>query len=239
MDTHGFNNIVQPTIAQRIVDQICQAIADGRYRPGDQLPTEMELAQMFHVGRNSVREAIKILEAYGLLEIRRAEGTFVTQKVSKAMVNPLIYGVILNSHSADTIGEMIEFQIMMDKATSQLCAANCSAEEKEQLTAAHEVLHTALSRQPYDIEEIHRTDRQFHHLIIQFTHNEFAIIVNEAIWSLLDSTIRKEVESMMRDDPKYMRELHQGIYDGIMRGDGYAAADAIPQDYYIERNHLL
>ena len=44
---------------------------------------------------------------------------------------------------------------------------------------------------------------------------------------------------MMRDDPKYMRELHQGIYDGIMRGDGYAAADAIPQDYYIERNHLL
>lgn len=36
----GFDNIVQPTIAQKIVDQICQAIIDGRYRPGDRLPTE-------------------------------------------------------------------------------------------------------------------------------------------------------------------------------------------------------
>lgn len=236
MNSRSFKNIEQPTIAQKIVDQICQAIADGRYRPGDQLPTEMELAQMFNVGRNSVREAIKILEAYGLLEIRRAEGTFVTQGISKALVNPLIYGVILNDN--DTVGEMIEFQIMLDKATSQLCAMKCTDEDKAHLTQAYQKLETELYREPYQMEAVHATDRAFHDLIIEYTHNEFAKIVNNAIWSLLDTTIKKEVESIMENDPKHMQVLHKQIYDAIMRGDGNAAADAVPPYYYIDKHHM-
>ncbi len=232
----GFDNIVQPTIAQRIVDQICQAISDGRYRPGDKLPTEIELAQIFKVGRNSVREAIKMLECLGLLEIRRAEGTFVANKPSKAMVNPLVYGAILGGK--DTVGEMIEFQIMMDKATSQFCAIKATPEEKMEIKEAHDKLQEALSREPYDMDEINKLDRRFHKLIVEYTHNEFAIIVTDAIWTLLDNTINKEIETIMKNDPTYMKRLHQGIFDGIINNDAKAAADAIPFDYFIDRHNL-
>mgnify|MGYP005784164155 FL=1 len=232
----GFDNIVQPTIAQKIVDQICQAIIDGRYRPGDRLPTEAELAKIFNVGRNSVREAIKMLECLGLLEIRRAEGTFIVDKLSKGMINPLIYAAILGGR--DTVGEMIQFQIMMDKATSQFCAIKATDDEKMQIKEAHDKLQEALSREPYDMNEINKADRYFHKLIVEYTHNEFAIIVTSAIWDLFDKTIDKEIEMIMKNDPTYMKRLHQGIFNGIINSNANEASDAIPFDYFIDRHNL-
>jgi DNA-binding FadR family transcriptional regulator len=82
-------------VVQRIVDSITGAIVEGRLRPGAQIPTEMELSESMGVGRNSVREAIKILEAMGVLDIRRAEGTFVVQGFQNRMLDPLVYGLIL------------------------------------------------------------------------------------------------------------------------------------------------
>jgi len=55
----------------------------------------MELCESLRVGRNSVREAIKILVTMGVLEIRRSEGTFVCKGFSGRMLDPLVYGLIL------------------------------------------------------------------------------------------------------------------------------------------------
>ena len=65
------------SMVQIVIDRITGAIIDGELKPGDQIPTEPELSSLFNVGRNTVREAIRILVAYGVLEIRRAEGTFI------------------------------------------------------------------------------------------------------------------------------------------------------------------
>lgn len=78
MSSEGmFKKIKNKSVVQTVVDSITKAIINGELRPGDKIPTEMELADSFGVGRNSIREAIKILVYYGILEIRRAEGTFV------------------------------------------------------------------------------------------------------------------------------------------------------------------
>lgn len=71
-----FKKIKNKSVVQTVVDSITKAIINGELRPGDKIPTEMELAESFGVGRNSIREAIKILVYYGILEIRSAEGTF-------------------------------------------------------------------------------------------------------------------------------------------------------------------
>ena len=66
------------SVVEQIVDNITNAIINGELKPGDKIPTENELCTSMGVGRNSVREAIKILGAYGVINIKRAEGTFVT-----------------------------------------------------------------------------------------------------------------------------------------------------------------
>ena len=65
------------TLYARIEETIATEIAQGEYRPGDQLPTEDELLQRFQVSRITVRRAIQYLVSRGLLEIRRGLGTFV------------------------------------------------------------------------------------------------------------------------------------------------------------------
>lgn len=87
------------SVVQRVLDQITQWIIAGKLAPGDQIPTEFELSQSLGVSRNSVREAIKILVYLGVLEIRRAEGTFVCSGASVRMFNPLLYQIILSAGS--------------------------------------------------------------------------------------------------------------------------------------------
>ncbi len=71
------------SVVERIIDEITNAIINGSLKPGDKLPTEMELCESLQVGRNSVREAIKILEAFGVVYIKRSEGTFISSSFNK------------------------------------------------------------------------------------------------------------------------------------------------------------
>ena len=61
------------SVVDQVMDGIISQIIDGTLHPGDKLPTEMELCKQFGAGRNSVREAVKKLQAYGILYIKRAD----------------------------------------------------------------------------------------------------------------------------------------------------------------------
>ena len=65
--------IKNESLVQRIINKITDSIIAGELKPGDKLPTEMELIAAFQVSRNTVREAIRTLIAYGVVEIRRPE----------------------------------------------------------------------------------------------------------------------------------------------------------------------
>ena len=67
----------QASVVERVIDGIISSIINGEFQPGDRLPTEPELCKQYNAGRNSVREAIKQLQAYGVVYIRRADGTYI------------------------------------------------------------------------------------------------------------------------------------------------------------------
>ena len=75
---------------RQVINALTDAMINRELRPGDKIPTEGEMAENMGVGRNSIREAIKILVYLGVLEIRRAEGTFVCEGFSESMIDPMI-----------------------------------------------------------------------------------------------------------------------------------------------------
>ncbi|MBR0598626.1 FadR/GntR family transcriptional regulator [Sinanaerobacter chloroacetimidivorans] len=229
MDNFGFKNIEYKNIAQQIVDQICKAIAEGKYKPGDRIPTEQDLAKSLNVGRNSVREAIKILVAFGILEIRRAEGTFVCKTISQNMINPLIYGIILSSGNLNE--EMIEFQIAIDKAMSRMCIQRYTEQDLEKLTQAYENLMETLDKKDYDLDEIYAKDKNFHEIIAESTHNEFMKMMHKSIWELLDKIIKQEIRTSLYHHEGRMREMHTQIYKAIVSKDEEAVTNAIKKNY--------
>jgi DNA-binding FadR family transcriptional regulator len=69
--------IKQNTIMEQVLRNVKELIANGTFKVGDKIPTEVELTQMFGVGRSSVREALKILQYLGIVQMHPSKGTFV------------------------------------------------------------------------------------------------------------------------------------------------------------------
>lgn len=118
--------INRSSVVQRVIDRLTQAMLSGELKPGDKIPTEMELSEQLGVARNSIREAIKILVYIGVLEIKRAEGTFVCNGFSESLIDPMIYGIILNQQNEQ---ELHELRAMVETGVMRLAVEKCSEEE--------------------------------------------------------------------------------------------------------------
>lgn len=92
----------QESLVNEIIIQLSQAILEGDFKPGDKLLSEAQLG----VGRNSLREAIKMLNAIGVLETKRGQGTFLAKEISHDVFNPLIFKLILEPKCAKDIYEL-------------------------------------------------------------------------------------------------------------------------------------
>lgn len=89
----------QISVVEKVVDGIINDIISGKLQPGARLATEPELSQKYGAGRNSVREAVKQLQAFGILYIKRADGTFVSETYNQKMLDPMLYSIILKKNN--------------------------------------------------------------------------------------------------------------------------------------------
>lgn len=128
-----------------VINRIVDDVLTGRYKPGDKLPTEMQLAEMMSMSKNTVREAIKILVAYGAVEIRRPEGTFITHSFTPKMLNPVIYSLLFSKSNAD---DLLGLRRMIDTGVFLLIIDRGLDKEDE---AALEAQHIpAMSKSGYE-----------------------------------------------------------------------------------------
>lgn len=111
-------------ISRIITERIAESILAGDLMPGQRLPTEEEFANRIGAGKSSVREAIKILEALGVLEIRRGDGTYVVEEFKGPMLDPMVYGILLAEKNA---ADVIDFKVGVQRlAADDLLARGVS-----------------------------------------------------------------------------------------------------------------
>ena len=119
------------------------------------------------VGRNSVREAIKVLEAYGVVHIKRAEGTFVSQEYDSRMIYPVLYGIILQK---DSTSQIVELRKVIDVGLLQLAVDKLKSKSLEQTQmeaiekAMEELEYQAYMEKP-QARSLYEADVQFLSLI--------------------------------------------------------------------------
>ena len=103
----GFKKLKQNRIFHGVVDQIQEAIIDGSLQPGDQLPSELKLKDMFETSRGTVREALRTLEQKGLIEIKTGVGGgpvvkgVNTQKIAEDLDLLIQYQKVTHEHLAE------------------------------------------------------------------------------------------------------------------------------------------
>ncbi|MBQ6492029.1 MAG: FadR family transcriptional regulator [Atopobiaceae bacterium] len=125
-----FEELPKGSLSDIIIRRITDALVAGELKPGDKIPTEVEFAERLGVGRNAVREAIKVLVAFGVLEIRRAKGTYVVENYNDKLLDPLLYGLILTEHSMD---ELLDVKIAISDAVTYLAQKHATDDQVAEL----------------------------------------------------------------------------------------------------------
>lgn len=179
-----FKPINKTTISSAIVSQIIDMVNKQELKPGDRIPTERNLCEMFCVGRGSVREAIKIMETMGILE---RQGKSVV--VSKAP-EPSISAFSNMTKTIGNINNIIETRNIIETETCRLAAVRATPQDVENLWT--------ITRQPIQDHIAFATyDRSFHRAIVEAAHNPVLLQVYDLISDLIFRT--EDIYTRLKD----------------------------------------
>jgi len=204
--------MAEPTIVEKTMSLIVESIANGKYKIGTKLPNEFSLLKELNVGRNSLRESIKILCAMGVLEIRRGDGTYVCSQISPSFFDKIVYGLMLNTSSDE---ELIELREMLDEQTVRTVLEKI--DEKGLSLLKKNLDEMKKAKEESDMQKVQELDYEFHILLIDLCENPF--------WSrMLKGIYLMYVKYMKRDMFAHMNASlaiyhHTNIYNCIKNKD--------------------
>ncbi|MEE9125246.1 MAG: FadR/GntR family transcriptional regulator [candidate division NC10 bacterium] len=174
-------------IYQDIVAQLKELIAEGKLKPGDQLPSERELSEMFQVSRASVREAIRALESMGFIEIRQGEGTYIASSVETLLAS--VASALL--HQRDPLLQVFEARKILEPAIAALAAERATAEDVGDLEAILAEQADQVAKGETGVE----ADTRFHSTLAEAAKNEVLLRLNEAIVDNLRETRLRSLQT--------------------------------------------
>lgn len=170
--------VPKQSLSKMVVNKIKDAIIRGDLKPGDFLPAESELAESLGVGKSSVREAVKMLEAIGVVEIIKGNGSKIKDSVSEDIMNPLVFQLILQSNESQS--KLLEFREMIETSASVLAIKNASNEDIERLVQNVQEMTESVSLGKPNVN----LDMDFHRKLFESTHNPFVVCVGNAVMEL-------------------------------------------------------
>jgi len=182
MDDEIFSKIgTTQTLSQKIERKIEEAIRQKKLIQGAKLPSEKELCELFGVSRTALREALRRLNARGLIEIRKGSGMYVSEiKIEDAIKSLNLYYDL--SFDSNLISQVIEVRRILEPEISRLAARNRTSDDVRIL---NENIRELENCDPDNTQQEVDTINKFHMNLAKATGNPIIIISLEPIYSLL------------------------------------------------------
>jgi DNA-binding FadR family transcriptional regulator len=198
-------------------------ILDHGLGPNDALPSEGQLAEELGISRNSVREAIKALEALGTIETRHGVGVFVRAFSFDPILDNLAYGIQAGNGS---ILELLEVRRQLEGAFVEVAAATVTP---AQLRVLRSCLDRMGSRAALG-EPITDEDRFFHRTLYSGLGNQLLLRLLEVFWEAY-VRLRASLPGVPAGDAIQTWEEHMAILEALERRDGPAARRAMLESF--------
>lgn len=216
------------SVVDQIIDRLTTAILVGELKPGEKIPTEIELCESMQVGRNSVREAIKALVTMGVLIIKRSEGTFVAEGFSERMISPMLYGMVLEGGNTYAL---VELRKLFETGILQMAIEKANAEDIKKLHTAVEKMDRLVKDGAHS-KELQNADVEFHDLLQEAVHNPLVEKFYTIIERLSHPTRILAVEQFIQhDEQQQMLELHYEIVRIVEEKDETKVKQAIDNHF--------
>jgi GntR family transcriptional repressor for pyruvate dehydrogenase complex len=200
-------------VSAAITQQIRSAILERKLQPGDRLPNERDLAERFGVSRVTVRDALRTLEAAGLLEIRlgASGGPYVTAPSARLVGEGISNMLVMSAVEPDQIAEA---RLILELGTVSLVVERATDQEVEELRELAKQGASAL-----EAGEYHRgLSRDFHALLARLAHNEAIELVTETFAGPLSMHAVREREPTEMSQRRTVDE-HLALVEAIADRD--------------------
>ena len=200
-------------------------VVEGRRKPGEKLPNEVELAAGLGVSRATLREAIRTLCTRGVLEVRRGKGTYVSQRVGEIDD----FGFSGVDYARGQLRDLFELRSIFEPRAARLACRRATTEELQQIQRkAERMEQIALAGGDWPL-----ADQEFHWSIIKASHNEYMRrlypIINSAVDEIMQLTQnREQMQESAINDNKLILEF-------LLKRDEEGARNAMT----IHMKHLI
>jgi DNA-binding FadR family transcriptional regulator len=206
------------SLVDSAIEQLRAQLSSGAWQVGDRIPTEHELAERLHVGRNTVREAVRVLVHSGMLLSRQGEGTFVRSTSDPAAV---LHGV-----QRAGVRDVLEVRAALETEAARLAALRHTPGDLARMRAALEAEARILVAEPERAgrEATIEHDLEFHTAMVEAAHNPALT----EVYRYFSASVREAMQSSSADQdmPEVDLEAHSALVDAVASGDPEAAEAA-------------
>ncbi len=207
-------------ISDQIVEQIRNAVLSGQFKPGDRVASEKELMSEFAVSKATLREALRVLEGMGLVEIRKgmSGGVFIAEVDMKTTIHSIINFLHFKTVSVKDI-TMIRY--FLEPHIAQLAASRIKPEDIEKLEKM--ISEDIGSQQTVISREI-----GFHRFLARMTENPILILIMDFIDNILN-----DIKFQLKLGPEFylkVEKAHRAILECLKQGDADGARREVTND---------
>ena len=207
---------------EEIADQIRSLIYSGTLNPGDRLPAERELAVQFRTGRMAVREALRMLEQSGLIQIKQgSEGGAFVRDVDPGVASQSVSDTIRRANVS--LQDLVAVRLALEDLIAELAIVKITVEELEEIEKGMAETESLLDEceksgeSPLDPELLAEMNVDFHILLARATKNLLLEIVSESLMNALHSFFSAKAKPM--EFFKWHVSQHRAILDAVKNKD--------------------
>ncbi|WP_413488787.1 FadR/GntR family transcriptional regulator [Carnobacterium divergens] len=215
------------SLAQQVASKMEEFIKEQRYKGGDKLPNEFELATELNVGRGTIREAIKLLAARNVVIIQRGKGTFVSENPGLTE-DPL--GLSFITDKKRLSHDLMDVRVMIEPEIAKLAAEHATPAEVEEMEAICLVIEKLIHENKNHEEK----DIQLHSAIAKASKN----VVVPSLIPIIQTAISLFINLTNRSLKEETIETHRQIVEAIKIKDGEAAKKAMQRHLGYNKDEL-
>jgi GntR family transcriptional repressor for pyruvate dehydrogenase complex len=205
-------------LIDQIIDVIKRQIAEGKIKPGDKIPGERTLSELFHVSRTSIRQALKALDVLGVLDIRHGSATTLNKDISNLLINPLKFMSILYNVE---IPEFFEARKTIEVELARKAAIHATAEDIDMMRQSLDKAENNINNPDIFLY----SEKHFHECIFTASRNRILTAMINSLTTLLIGSRQESIKTFA--DLRESFDQHNNIFKAIAKRDPDRAGQAM------------
>jgi DNA-binding FadR family transcriptional regulator len=210
-------------LAHALTEELVVRVVQGRYAPGSPVPRELAMCEEFGVSRTVVREAVKMLQEKGLVQVRQGAGTIVTPPVRWNMLDAqILAATIAEDDTLAVLDDVVVTRRLLESDMADMAARRATDEVVARLRQLVDEMDDLVG----DPATYADHDRAFHDVVMQTSNNRIA----RAVVRSLESQVIRTARYLGRTERALCvasNRGHRRIYERIAAHDPAGAADAM------------